>query len=144
MLIAVVVLGLPLALCVGAGRLRLGPYAEDFGVVVTQHEPTHAQVWAADPRYLNVGVVWSDDGYCSGQFTVAVTETPDEIRIGTVTSRLRSGGSCAGLGSVGGKAWTSVVLDRPIANRVIVRDADGARLPVYDDTWQLVVPSPTA
>ncbi|WP_144124124.1 hypothetical protein [Catellatospora sichuanensis] len=143
-LVAVAVLGVPLLLCVGAARLGLGPFADDFGVVVTQHEPQEVQVSTADPAHLNVGVAWSEDGYCSGQFSLSVTETPTEIRLSTVTSRAHPGGTCAGLGTERGMAWSSVQLGGPLADRAVVRDTDGARLPVYDEFRQPVIPSSTA
>ncbi|WP_147433096.1 hypothetical protein [Catellatospora citrea] len=143
-LVAVTVLGVPLLLCVGASRLGLGPFAEDAGVVVTQHQPQEVRVSEADPEFLAVGVAWSEDGYCSGQFSLPVTETPTEVRLGTVTSRVHPGGACAGLGTSNGMAWETVRLGGPLANRVVVRDIDGARLPVYDESRRPVIPSPTS
>jgi hypothetical protein len=77
-----------------------------------------------------VGVLWSKDGYCSGQFTVDGTETATEIRVGTVVSREHSGGTCSGLGTMDNMAWAELRLASPLGDRVVVRDSDGARLPL--------------
>ncbi|MEU8075050.1 hypothetical protein AB0B31_06325 [Catellatospora citrea] len=142
LLVAVTVLGVPLLLCFGASRLGYGPFAEDPGAVVTQHQPQEVRVSETQPELLKVGVAWGEDGYCSGQFSLPVTETATEVRLGTVTSRAYPGGSCAGLGTWDGMAWETVRLGGPLANRVVVRDTDGVRLPVYDESSRHpVIPS---
>ncbi len=142
-LVAVTVPGVLLLLCFGAGRLGLGPLAVAPGPIVTQHEPQKVLLDHSSPKLLKIGVAWSEDGYCSGQFTLSVTETPTEVRVGTVTSRDYPHGTCAGLGSWQGMAWPSVVLADPLGNRAVVRDSDGARLPLYDSPLQLASPLPT-
>jgi hypothetical protein len=39
-----------------------------------------------DPLVVMIGVTWTKNGYCSGQFKVQATETATEVRVGTVLS----------------------------------------------------------
>ena len=83
-----------------------------------------------DPLVIMIGVKWTKDGWCSGQFTVQATETPTEVHVGHVTSREHSKGMCAGLGTADNTAWAYVQLAAPLGDRVVIRDSDGAPLPV--------------
>ena len=48
---------------------------------------------------VDVVVRWPQDGYCWGQFRVAATETPTQVRVGSVESGVyRGNGGCAGSG----------------------------------------------
>lgn len=136
LLVAAAATAMSLLVCLGAGRLGVGP----FGVVVTEHQPQLVIFDpVADPAHLWVLVAWDKDGYCSGQFTVAASETATEVRVGVVTSREHRRGDCAGLGS-DGTAAASLQLASPLGDRAVVRDADGVRLPVRD-VW---TPHPSA
>ena len=85
---------------------------------------------SGDPLVILIGVRWTKDGWCSGQFTVRATETPTEIRVSNVTSHEYHYGICAGLGTADNMAWAEVRLTTPLGNRAVVRDSDGTRLPV--------------
>jgi hypothetical protein len=85
-----------------------------------------------DPRVLNVAVPWTEDGWCSGQFTVSATESQSEVRISPVASHLNRGGPCAGLGTVNQRAWATLTLAAPLGDRAVVRASDGTRLPLVD------------
>ncbi|MBL7260026.1 hypothetical protein [Paractinoplanes lichenicola] len=85
-----------------------------------------------DPLVLMVGVRWTKEGYCDGQFTVEAVETPAAVTIGTVVSREREGMLCAGLGTADETAWVAVSLRAPLGTRAVVRGADGVVLPLRE------------
>ena len=85
----------------------------------------------SDPLTLRVGVIWTESGWCAGQFRVKATETTTQVRVGPVISRTSSGGACAGLGTVDNMAWASLTLASPLGPRSTVRDSDGVPLPVH-------------
>jgi hypothetical protein len=101
-------------------------------VTVTRLEPQAVGAFnpGADPLDLTIGVTWTKDGWCSGQFTVQATETPTEVHVGSVTSYEHTTGYCAGLGTVDQMAWAYTRLNAPLGDRAVIRDSDGARLPV--------------
>jgi hypothetical protein len=119
------------ALVAGVAACDAGPFAVDR-VTETRLQPQAAMLLGegGDPLVVMIGVPWSKDGYCSGQFTVSGTETATEVRVGTVVSIEHSTGGCAGLGTADHTAWAPLRLTSPLGDRVIVRDSDGARLPV--------------
>jgi hypothetical protein len=100
-------------------------------VTETQLEPQAVRLLgeAGDPLVILIGVTWTREGWCSGQFTVTATETPTEVHVGNVISREREGGFCAGLGTADNMAWATVSLTSPLGDRPVIRDSDGARLP---------------
>jgi hypothetical protein len=75
-------------------------------------------------------VRWTKEGWCIGQFTVQATETPTEVRVGTVTSREYPDGSCAGVGTADNMAGAELRLASPLGDRIVIRESDGARLPI--------------
>lgn len=84
-----------------------------------------------DPLIVNVMVRWPQGGYCSGQFRVAATETPTQVHVGSVESRVNRGnGGCAELGTVDGTAWVPLQLSSPLGERRVIRASDGAVLQV--------------
>ncbi|WP_328476078.1 hypothetical protein OHA21_20980 [Actinoplanes sp. NBC_00393] len=83
-----------------------------------------------DPLVLMVGVPWSEDGYCDGQFTARAIETATEVRVGAVISRVFPGQFCDGLGTIDDTAWVGVHLAAPVGNRTVVRADDNSTLPV--------------
>lgn len=109
-----------------------GPLADWVGVSVVDVEPI-AYTTAGDggdPWGMGVVIPWSEDGYCLGQFRVDVVETDREVRIGTVHSRDKRNAPCAGVGTVDGRAFVAVTLSRPLGDRQVVRESDGAALPL--------------
>lgn len=122
--------------CAGLGTVAVGFFG--FGpldrpaVTETRLEPQRVSVLGqgGDPLVLMVGVTWTEEGYCDGQFEVHATESATEVRIGTVVSREEPGMLCAGLGTAGNTAWTSVYLAAPLGERQAVRESDGFVLPV--------------
>jgi hypothetical protein len=105
---------------------------EHLRVRVTEESLQPQVVGSQDggPLAFRVGVTWFDAGWCYGQFQVKATETATHVRVGPVISRTYSAGACAGLGTVNNIAWAPLALMSPIGTRVIVRDSDGAVLPV--------------
>lgn len=84
-----------------------------------------------DARMMTVEFPWPHDGYCSGQFTVNVTETPTEVRVGQVVSQEPNRGqACGGIGTNGTFAVTFVRLAIPLGGRAVVRAGDSQPLPV--------------
>jgi hypothetical protein len=84
-----------------------------------------------DPLVVMVGFPWAEDGFCSGQFTIEVTETATEIRVGAVVSRNVHIGACAGIGTLDGRAAVGAFLSAPLGDRRVIRASDGAELPPY-------------
>lgn len=128
LLAAVVVVGVLATCAVLAYRQGMfGPR-----LIETRHQPQVVRLLGegGDPLVISVGVTWPDDGYCSGQLTASATETATEVRLHEVVSREYVGGSCAGIGTSDGMAWDSLQLAEPLGERAVVRDGDGARLPV--------------
>ena len=126
-------LGLLLA-CVmlaGVAACTVGPFARGR-VTETYLQPQAIRLLGegGDPLVVMVGVLWAKDGYCSGQFTARATETATEIRVGTVKSREHSSGDCAGVGTWEDMAFAELRLASPVGDRVVVRDSDGASLPI--------------
>lgn len=80
---------------------------------------------------VDVGFPWSEPGYCAGQFHAAAIETETQVRVGDVISSDPSGAACAGLGSNGRWATAGLRLQQPIGHRQVVRESDGAALPVF-------------
>lgn len=116
---------------VAVGFLGFGPL-DRRAVTETRLEPQRVSVLGqgGDPLVLMVGVTWTEEGYCDGQFEVHATETATEVRIGTVVSREKPGMLCPGLGTADNTAWTSVYLAAPLGERQAVRESDGFVLPV--------------
>ncbi len=120
------------AVFAGVTACDLGEFAPDR-VIVTQLEPQSVGLSGegGDPLVIYIVVTWTKEGWCSGQFTVQATESLTEVRVGKVTSREYPGGSCAGVGTVDNMAGASLRLASPLGDRVVVRDSDGARLPIH-------------
>jgi hypothetical protein len=129
--LAVAVVGCAAVGAVAAGLRGVGPLAR-LGVTVTRLQPELVSLLAppGDPLVLLVGVTWTREGYCDGQFNVRVTETASEVTVGTVVSREYPGLMCAGLGTLENLAWADVRLAAPLGDRVVVRDSDGFALPI--------------
>ncbi len=127
---------LMVAVCVGAyiwaaGYDGHGPLAA-LGMTKTELQPQAVRLsgTGGDPLVILIAVPWTKDGYCTGQFTVHATETATEVHVGNVTSREYHRGECAGVGTDNNMAWVDVRLDSPLGSRVVIRDSDGARLPL--------------
>ncbi len=115
-----------------AGYEGIGPLAPRLGVIVTHVTPEAVMGpgSAGDPLSVTILFPWPEDGFCSGQFTVAATETDQEVRVSDVTSREYRRGSCAGMGANDGTAGVVLTLDRPVGDRLVVRVRDGMALAV--------------
>ncbi len=128
--IAVIVLAAFLTAGVGSALLSI----DRLSYRLENLEPVQALVPAlpGDPRQLAVAVRWDTDGYCSGQLSAVIDETPDRVVVRTVQNREpRFGdGGCAGLGSDDGLAYGTVELTAPLGERPVYRASDGALLPV--------------
>ncbi len=86
---------------------------------------------------VDVGFPWTEQGYCLGQFRAEAKETFGQIRVGAVMSRTNSNENCAGVGSNGKWATAPLSLRAPIGVRQVVRDSNGAPLPVFALTAML-------
>ncbi|GAB1641135.1 hypothetical protein [Krasilnikovia sp. MM14-A1259] len=118
--------------CAAAAGFRgIGPLAR-LSVTEMRLEPQIVTVMnpPADPLEVLVGVTWREEGYCAGQFEVRATETPTEVRVGTVVSRDDSALSCAGIGTVDNLAWAELQIAAPLGTRAVVRGSDGSVLPI--------------
>ena len=131
LVMAVVVLIFAVLGCVAAGYRGRGPLST-LGVTESELLPQAVRLLGegGDPLVILIGVHWTKDGWCLGQFTVQATETPAEIRVSNVTSREFHYGMCDGVGTADNMAWAEVRLSTPLGNRAVVRDSGGARLPV--------------
>jgi hypothetical protein len=120
------VLGLVVVGCNGRGPLSR------LGLTELELQPQSAARLGegGDPLIIMIGVRWTKEGWCSGQFTVHGTETATEVHVSNVISREYRYGSCAGLGTLNNMAWADLRLSAPLGNRVVIRNSDGARLPV--------------
>lgn len=117
-----------------AGYNGYGPLAARLGVAVTHLQPQSVALLGegGDPLTVMVMVTWPQDGFCSGQFTVTATETPTQVRVGSVESREYRGSSinCAGFGTIDGTAAAELQLREPLGERQVIRASDGAVLHV--------------
>jgi len=85
-----------------------------------------------DTTDFRVFFTWTEDGYCVGQFHVKATETATQVRVGPVISRrYLYGGICAGVGTVENVASVELKLASALGKREVVRESDGAPLPVF-------------
>jgi hypothetical protein len=85
-----------------------------------------------DTTDFRVFFKWTEDGYCVGQFHVKATETATQVRVGPVISRrYLYGRDCAGVGTVENVASVELKLASALGNREVVRESDGAPLPVF-------------
>lgn len=116
----------------GAGYLGSGPLGGWLGVERRTLDPVAVRQLGegGDPLGITVLVPWTEEGWCSGQFSVTATETPTEVRLGRVRSEVRRKGWCAGLGTIGDRAFVDLLLRQPLGDRRVVRASDGAELPV--------------
>ena len=117
----------------GAGIGGVGPLASRLGVIVSTAQPV-AFATSGDPHVLQISVAWPEADYCSGQFTIAHSESPTEVRLSDAVSRRDrnywSPYVCVGWGTADGIAWVELQLTEPLGDRSVVRTSDGADLPV--------------
>ena len=131
--VAVVAVGLVVALAlVLAGYEGRGPLAGRLSVTVTHVQPVGIRDpgTSGGPLTLLVVLPWPREGFCAGQFTVSVRESDRQVQVGEVTSVEHRNGSCAGLGTLNGRAAVAASLTTPLGDRAVVRASDGAPLPV--------------
>src|SRR5690348_9691288 len=86
---------------------------------------------ASDPRVLEIGAAWTQEGWCLGQFHVNVEETDILINVGRVVEREYINGNCAGVGTVDGLGWATVTLKAPLGKRAVLRASDRVGLPMH-------------
>jgi hypothetical protein len=83
-----------------------------------------------DPRLVSVGVTWTQEGWCVGEFHVKAFETSSQVKVDAVIDRQSSNGMCAGVGAVNQMAWADLQLSMPLGTRPVVR-GDGTTLPYW-------------
>jgi hypothetical protein len=96
-----------------------------------------------DPRLVEVGVTWTQEGWCVGEFHVKATETSSEVKEDSVIDRQSANGYCAGVGAVNHMAWAVLQLAAPLGARPVVR-SDGTTLPYWTSGDGLVRKGPTS
>ena len=84
-----------------------------------------------EPGSTNLTVVfpWLQQGWCVGQFSVAVHESATAVAVGDVLVH-GPGSACAGIGSNGVVASVDVTLSTPLGKRRVIHATDGAVLQV--------------
>ncbi len=117
------IVGVPGALVAGALWYQRG------GVTEAAVQPQVVRL-GTDLHNISVGVTWTEDGWCLGEFQARAVETPSEVRVAVVHRQLTHGGACAGLGTAYNMAWADTTLNAPVGTRTVVRSSDGAQLPV--------------
>ena len=100
---------------------------QETGVIVTELQP-QVEKLGADPRVISVGVSWSEDGWCLGEFEARATETASQVRVAMIHRQFTHNVNCAGLGTEYNRAWADVRLTEPLGSRPVVRSSDGAQL----------------
>jgi hypothetical protein len=86
-----------------------------------------------DPRVIEIGVIWTEPGWCIGQFDVKATETATEVRVGPVAGHVNANDMCAGVGTANNMAWAELRLASPLGTRRVTRASDGMALRVLLD-----------
>ncbi len=137
---ALLIIGVPVAIVVGILVYR------QSGVTETEVQPQAVRLPAtgSDPHSIAVGVTWTQDGWCIGQFQAQATESSREVRLGPVISHNYPHGNCAGVGTVYNMAWADLTLKSPLGARAVIRASDGVALPVYLPNDLLVRKGPTS
>jgi hypothetical protein len=111
-----------------------GPVGERLGYDNRVITPTFALMRGdGDPLAVSIGFPWSEQGYCSGQFTVRAVETADRVVVSQVRSRRANNGLCAGLGTMGAVATVDLILRAPLGDRSVYRAEDGQAAPGADE-----------
>jgi len=100
------------------------------------HQPTQPTLIAplsvvGEPGSTNLTVVfpWLQQGFCVGQFSVAVHESATTVAVSDVVDH-GPGPVCGGIGTEGGVASVDVTLSTPLGKRHVVRATDGSVLHV--------------
>jgi hypothetical protein len=83
-----------------------------------------------DPREPLVSFAWTEGEFCTGQFSITVTETNTEVRLGPVHSKRLRNALCPGMSAQGTIAHVTAHLRTPIGSRRVVRASDGVPLVV--------------
>ena len=124
---AIALVAVAMAVYLGREQLMFGD-ATDVSILPQFVSPVGED---GNPLNVLVGFTWTQNGYCTGQFHVKVSETTTQVRVGAVISRTYSRGTCAGMGTDGKWAWAPLTLASPIGSRLVVRDSDGVALPIF-------------
>jgi hypothetical protein len=134
---ALLIVGVPGALVVGV------LWYQRSGVIETALQPQVIQL-GADPRTISVGVKWTEEGWCLGEFQARATETSSGVRVAMIHRQFTHGGACAGVGTAYNTAWADVTLQAPIGTRAVVRSSDGTHLPVLTQDERFLRRHPVA
>ncbi|MGA7912645.1 MAG: hypothetical protein WCC30_14030 [Candidatus Dormiibacterota bacterium] len=134
---ALLIVGVPGALVVGI------LWYQRSGVMETALQPQVVRL-GADPRAISVGVTWTEEGWCLGDFQARATETSSEVRVAMIHRQFTHGGACAGVGTTYNTAWADVTLNAPVGTRAVVRSSDGTQLPVLTQDERFLRRHPVA
>ena len=130
---------LVLALLAWSGN---GPFAAEPRELTFMPLEVHTLGEAGDPLLVEVIFPWTNNEFCSGQFTVSARESGSEILVSQVKGfEVPPDVPCAGLGSDGRVAGAYLTLSAPLGDRVVTRAVDGAALPVLDPCEKGGVPA---
>jgi hypothetical protein len=92
-------------------------------------EPVGVLVAGEASRDLSVQFPWKSTGACAGQFRVAVSESPQAVKVGPVQSLSQKGLlDCGGFSTDGKVHYVSVRLATPLGSRTL-QTSDGRALP---------------
>jgi hypothetical protein len=94
-----------------------------------------------DPRLVEVGVTWTQEGWCVGEFHAKSSVSSSEVKVEAVIDRVSAHSNCAGVGTVNQMAWADLQLEAPLGTRPVVR-ADGTTLPYWTSSDGLVRKGP--
>ena len=123
------------AVAAAAGLVYISNYS---AVTETTLQPRAVlQDPGVDPRLVEVGVTWTQEGWCVGEFHVKASETSSEVKVDSVIDRQSANGYCAGVGAVNHMAWAELQLAAPLGARPVVR-SDGTTLPYWTSSDGLV------
>ena len=90
-----------------------------------------------DPRIVDVGVKWTEAGWCLGQFHVqSIKEVANDVWLGQVIDDENPNAVCAGVGTLNNMAWAELKLGAPLGTRRPIRASDGAILPILPANTQ--------
>lgn len=117
------IVGVPGALVVGV------LWYQRSGVIEIALQPQVVRL-GADPRNISVGVTWTEEGWCLGDFHARATETSTDVRVAMIRRQFTHGGNCAGVGTAYNTAWADITLNAAVGTRAVVRSSDATQLPV--------------
>jgi len=114
------------------GLLGVGPLGEQLGFRTTWIDPIGYTTAKDAPTTLTVLFPWPENGFCAGQFTVQVHETPTSVLVDQVKSSAPKR-ICPDIGG-GGRLPVAATLSQPLGTRSVVRASDQKLLRYVPDT----------